>query len=138
MINTKNNGAINVYSSDKTLLNQYVSAKEAGRGLNISDVSIFKYLKTGRLFKDKYYFSLDLLENTGINKQASSGSTNYRSFTKPVKTYIYNPEQEKLYEFESVSESARKLEIPRTTISTYLDTRKVYKNKYLFYSYSLT
>lgn len=133
------NGFINVYSSDKILLNQYPSAKEAGRELSISDVSIFKYMRTGQLFKNMYYFSKDLLGNNDtnkINEKALPKSLKSKS-TRPVRIYIYSPDLVLLYEFDSVSESARKLEIPRTTISTYLDTQKVYKDKYLFYTYSL-
>ena len=129
------NGFINVYSSDKILLNQYPSAKEAGRELNISDVSILKYIRTGRLFKNIYYFSMELMDGNEaykINEKA------YHKSTKPVRIYIYNPDLLLLYEFDSVSESARKLEIPRTTISTYLDTRKVYKKMYIFSTSILT
>jgi hypothetical protein len=42
-----------------------------------------------------------------------------------------------LYEFNSVSEGNRVLEIPRTTISTYLNTQKVYKGRYIFSFHSL-
>lgn len=129
------NGFINVYSSDKILLNQYPSAKEAGRELNISDVSIFKYMRTGRLFKNMYYFSMDLLDGNVANKINEKA---YPKSTRPVRIYIYNPDLLLLYEFDSVSESARKLEIPRTTISTYLDTQKVYKKMYIFSTYILT
>jgi hypothetical protein len=128
------NGFINVYSSDKILLNQYPSAKDAGRELNISDVSIFKYMRTGRLFKNMYYFSMDLLDGNVANKINEKA---YSKSTKPVRIYIYNPDRLLLFEFDSVSESARKLEIPRTTISTYLDTQKVYKKMYIFSTYIL-
>jgi len=129
------NGFINVYSSDKILLNQYPSAKDAGRELNISDVSIFKYMRTGRLFKNMYYFSMDLLDGNVANKINEEA---YPKSTKPVRIYIYNPDRLLLFEFDSVSESARKLEIPRTTISTYLDTQKIYKKMYIFSTYILT
>lgn len=53
---------------DKVLLNQYVSAREAGRELNISGVTIGEYARTGRLFKSLYYFSFDLLDASSINE----------------------------------------------------------------------
>lgn len=129
------NGFINVYSPDKVLLNQYPSAKEAGRELNISDVSIFKYIRTGRLFKNMYYFSMGPLDENMANKINEKA---YSKSTKPVRIYIYDTNRSLLYEFDSVSDSARKLEIPRTTISTYLDTQKVYKDLYIFSTYPLT
>lgn len=65
----KSNGFINVYSIDKVLLNQYVSAREAGRNLNMSDSTIGKYARRGLLYKNMYYFSFDLLYEGSLMKQ---------------------------------------------------------------------
>jgi predicted transcriptional regulator len=132
----KTNGLISVYSVDKELLNQYVSIREAAKELNISGWSISKYIKSEQLFNNQFYFSYNLLKDSdNINKVIISNKS-----TKPLNIYVYSSDFELLYNFNSVSESARKLEIPRTTISTYLDTRKVLKannNSYLFFSCKL-
>jgi len=130
------NGFINVYSPERILLSQFVSAKEAAKELSISSWSILKYIKSGLLFNNQYYFTFDLFKSdvNNLRDETTSNPRLVNTSTKPVKLHVYSPDLILLYEFSSISEAGRELEIPRTTISTYLDTRRVYKSRYIFSS----
>ena len=46
------------------LIGTFVSARKTAEFLNISSNTVNIYLKSGKIFKDKYLFSRDLIDNT--------------------------------------------------------------------------
>lgn len=89
--NIISNSFINVYSPEKVLLSQYVSAKEAAKDLNISNWSVLKYKKSGLLFNNKYFFTFDLIKSDiNLTDEIFFNLIITNSSTKPVKLYIYS------------------------------------------------
>lgn len=54
---SKGGGTIYVYDSKGSLVNIFNSTREAGKFFNCSHVTIYKYLKNGKLFKKQWIFS---------------------------------------------------------------------------------
>lgn len=61
LMSTKRGNPINVYekcsSEGFKLIGSFVSARRAGKFLDISGSTIIKYMKSGAIFKDRYKFS---------------------------------------------------------------------------------
>ncbi len=61
LMSTKRGNPVNIYEKCSTegfkLIGSFVSARKAGKFLDISGSTILKYIKSGEVFKDRYKFS---------------------------------------------------------------------------------
>jgi group I intron endonuclease len=58
----KGGGTIFVYDTNKTLVNSFISARKAAKFFNCSHATISNYIKSGKLFQDKWTLSLKIKE----------------------------------------------------------------------------
>jgi|SRR3954470_18953892 group I intron endonuclease len=61
LMSTKHGNSVDIYekydSSGFKLIGSFVSARRAGKFLDISGSTVVKYMKSGEIFKDRYKFS---------------------------------------------------------------------------------
>ena len=61
LMSTKSGNPVNIYekcsSEEFKLIGSFVSARRAGKFLEISGSTIVRYMKSGAIFKDRYKFS---------------------------------------------------------------------------------
>jgi group I intron endonuclease len=57
---TRGGGSIFVYDTNRTLVNSFISARKAAEYFNCSHATISNYIKSGKLFKNKWILSISI------------------------------------------------------------------------------
>lgn len=139
------NKDITVSVTDKynNIIKQFARIRHAAEFAGLSPSSVSGYIKSGKLWKDTYYFKLKV--NTNINKlnfplnnkdnneilKTSDSSFNNTLSSNSYKVEVFNGEN-KIYLFKSVRQASKFLNISKITITNYFMANKLWKNKYKF------
>jgi len=136
------NQDITVSVTDKcnNLIKEFKRIKHAAEFVGLSPSSVSGYIKSGKLWKDVYYFKLKVNTNIEMinfpldNEETIFETFNFPPSSKNISSYkveVLNGNT-KVYLFNSIRQASKFLNISKITITNYFLANKLWKNKYKF------
>lgn len=136
------NKEITVYMYDKNskLIKKFDRIMKAAQFLGVSNSTISNHIKYNTLHQEAYYFKLkvDPLITPNLYFPLNSEDPTMTSCIFPVKrnknNYIVGVyyKNKLVYQFQSIRQAAKYLNISKNTVSKYVTENKVWNNSYLF------
>lgn len=133
------NITVSIYDINNLLVKEFSRIKTAAEFVNLSPSTVSGYIKSGKLWNQKYYFKLRAntildektlefpLDYNIIKPINSVSDKNYKSYKLEV---LYKDEI--IYKFRSVREASKYLNISKITLIKYSTEDKLWKHKFKF------
>lgn len=132
---------VSIYNKNYELVKKFNRIKIAAEFVGLSPSTVSGYIKTGKLWNNKYYFKLKtntILEDNNLNfpldnkerimiKSNNSINNSYNSYKLEV---LYKDKV--IYKFRSIREASKFLNISKITLMKYSIENKLWKHKFKF------
>nr|QJQ35557.1 homing endonuclease [Fusarium ananatum] len=138
---------IKILGKNSEMIEKFYSIKDVAKFVNISPSSVSKYIKSGKIWNNLYYFkfdSYDIAENASINlsfplegletNKIKLGNIEGSSpnFNRRADMFEVLAGDKIIYRFKSITKASQYLNISRRTLTMYSKNNKLWKDKFAF------
>lgn len=134
------NITVSIFSNTNQLIQEFIRIRAAAEFVGLSPSSVSGYIKSGRLWNNRYYFKLKT--NTILDKKSTIFPLENKNLIiryqdptlKNNKSYSLEvlENNQLLFKFRSIREASKYLNISKITLTKYSFENKLWKNKFKF------
>lgn len=129
-----------IYTAEYKPLKEFNSIREAANYVELSPSSVSKYIKSGRLWNNMYYFKLNTIMASNnisfpLEDYDDKSATKVENTITPNKrSYIFEvlKDNKVIFKFKSVTKASAYLNISRRTLTSYSRNDKLWRDKFRF------
>lgn len=129
-----------IYTRENIYVREFSSIKDTAKFVELSPTSVSKYIKSGKLWNNKYYFKLKTnIVNNNISFPLDNHDNTVTTRIDNIKTLnrrscvfeVLN-DNKLIYRFKSVTKASEFLNISRRTLTNYSKNNKLWRDKFQF------